>query len=104
MKLLRVGAADEIVSTGGVTLFAFENSITSCNSVRVSCVAALGCNDTGELVGCSDKLPAKTSATSPSATPPKTIRRIKGKPDRCMILSRKAGNLSCEFLLHRYAH
>src|SRR5258707_10971460 len=104
MKLLRVGGAHETVSTGAVTLFAFEDSITSCNPARVSCVAALGCNEAGELVGCSAKLPAKTSATSPSATPPKTIRRIKGKPGRCMILSRKAAKLSYEFLLHRYAH
>ncbi len=34
----------------------------------------------------SGKLPVAASAASPSAMPPKTIKRIKGKPGRCMIL------------------
>jgi hypothetical protein len=87
MKLLRVGGADVTVSIGAVILFAFENPITSCESTRVSCVAAPGCNEAGKLMFASAKLPVAASAATPNATPPKTIRRIKGKPGRCMILS-----------------
>src|SRR6266404_8442847 len=53
------------------------------------------------MIFCSGKLLAEAGAPSPSATPPKTIRPIKGKPSRCMILSRKAANLSCDFLRHK---
>ena len=52
MKLLRVGGADERVSIGGVISLAFRNSMSSCNPARVSCVAALGCNEAGEMVLC----------------------------------------------------
>jgi len=56
MKLLRVRCADETVSIGAVASFAFGNSITPCNPTRVSCVAALGCNDAGEMMFCSGEL------------------------------------------------
>jgi len=42
------------------------------------------------MVLCSGKLLPEASAASPSATPPKTITRIKGKPSRSMISSRKS--------------
>src|SRR6266567_2715194 len=90
MKPLRVGRADERVSPGGVISLAFRNSMMfcnpSCNPARVSCVATLGCNEAGELMFASGKLPVAASAASPSAMPPKTIKRIKGKHGSCMIL------------------
>src|SRR6266496_6585953 len=97
MKLLRVGGADETVSIRGVISFGFGNSITPCDAARVSCVAAVGCNETGELVLCSGELLPETSAASPSATPPKTIRPIKGKPSRCMVSSQKTANAASKF-------
>src|SRR5439155_12177867 len=56
MKLLRVGGADETVSIRGVNLFAFRNSIISCNPSRVSCVAALGWNRAWETMSCCGEL------------------------------------------------
>ena len=53
-------------------------------SARVSCVAAVGCNRAGELVLCAVDSPAAISAASPTAVPPNTIRRINGKPGRCI--------------------
>ena len=50
MKLLRVGRAAEPVSIGGTISLAFRDSMSSCKPARVSCVAALGCNEAGELV------------------------------------------------------
>src|SRR5947207_6683867 len=94
MKLLRVGGVDETVSTGGVISLAFGNSMSSCNPAcnrtRLSCVAALGRNEAGEMMSRSG---AAASAGSPSATTPKTIRPIKRKPGRCMISQRKASVL-----------
>src|SRR6478672_10835725 len=97
MKLLRVGEVDETVSIGGAILLAFRNSMTSCDSVRVSCVAALGCNKAGELVLCSGKLLVEASVPSPSATPPKTITRISGiaLQRRCVLME----GLICFFTL-----
>jgi len=56
MKLLRVGGAHETVSIGGVNLFAFGNSITARNPVRVSCVAALGWSVARETMFCCGEL------------------------------------------------
>src|SRR5690348_13924257 len=90
MKLLRVGGAHETVSIGRVISLAFRNSMSFCNPssnpARVSCVAALGCNEGREIVLCSGKLLAEGSAASANATPPKTISPTMEKPSRCMIV------------------
>src|SRR6266545_863833 len=46
------------------------------------------------MMFCSGKLLPEASAASPSATPPKTIRPIKGKPSRCMVSSQQSANKS----------
>src|SRR5919106_2422113 len=74
MKLPRVGAADKAVSIDGVISLAFRDSVSSCESARVSCVAALGCNEAGVTV--LSKLPAEASAASPSAMPPKNMSAL----------------------------
>ncbi|PYL66752.1 MAG: hypothetical protein DMF28_10690 [Verrucomicrobia bacterium] len=45
----------------------------------------------------SGKLILPANAASPSATPPKTIELIMGKPGRRMVSSRKAANLDANF-------
>ena len=82
MKLLRVGGDHETASLRRVTLFAFGKPILSCDSARVSCLAALGCNEAGEKIFCSGKLRAVAGVESPSAMPPKRMRAIKAKASR----------------------
>src|ERR1051326_2859861 len=89
IKLLRVGGACETVSMGAIISLGFRNWIIPGIPARVSCIAALGCNETGGLMFCCGKLPAKASVANPSAMQPKTIRRITGKLRSCMVSLRK---------------